>query len=170
MKRTRIEPLENHGGYQISEENPNPGGETLCSPYHHGEDCRGPYLVFPRAHAKVVTNGHPVIPVLCLGAAKAAVLHVENGGEVGQVGSGRRADRELKESGELGTPSEPLEYTTVRLEYQLLAAKTSLLELPSWDEYVASKGLEPGGTASGLTEKLAVNGIDPDAKPLTEVH
>jgi hypothetical protein len=90
MKRIRIEPITT-GRYQISQENPNPGGECLCSPYGHNPDCHGPYIVFKDAH--VITSGRRVIPVICAGTAKDFLMHVESGGEVGMVGSARRTTR-----------------------------------------------------------------------------
>jgi hypothetical protein len=159
-KRIRIEPRTS-GQYQISETNPNPGGQCLCSPYHHGEDCVGPYLVFQRAH--VTTTGRAVIPVICMGTIKAALMHVENGGEVGQVGSGRAADSAF----DGGEPTDPADMVALRAEYQKLGATTVLLDLPSWDEFLASRGREPAGSPTGSsTRALDTNGIDPAARDL----
>ena len=163
MKRIRIEPLTN-GQYTISETNPNPGGETLESPYGATDDIRGPYLVFNRA--QVTTSGRLLYPVISLGTAKAAVVHVENGGEVGQAGSGRPADEKF----DGGEPTDKPDYVTLRSEYQILAAHGSLLELPSWDEFLAEKGLEPDGSpTASSTRRLDQTGIDPTSKDLTAV-
>lgn len=159
-KRIRIEPRSS-GQYQISSTNPNPGGECLCSPYHRGEDCNGPYIVFPRAH--VVTSGRMVIPVICAGTIKAFLLHVEAGGEVGIVGSGRPEDEKF----DGGTPTDGPELKDLRAEYQRMASRTSLLELPSWDEWLAARGHEAGGSPNAAsTRQLDRTGIDPDAKSL----
>jgi hypothetical protein len=159
-KRISIEPRSS-GTFRISATNPNPGGQCLCSPYHRGEDCVGPYLVFPRGH--VVTSGRAVLPVICMGTVKAALLHVEKGGEVAQVGSGRPEDDHF----DGGQPTDSTDLVALRAEYQKLAARTALLDLPSWDEFLASKDHEPEGSPTGAsTRALDVNGIDPDAGDL----
>ena len=166
-KRINIEPRTN-GAYQISQHNPNPGGQTLESPYGKGEDLDGPFIVFPRSH--VTTSGRAVLPVVSAGTLKAALLYIEKGGEVGQVGSARPEDSEFGAAVGVGTPDEPQDYTALRLEYQSRAAREGLAELPSWDEFLAERGYEPGKTsAAGLTRETAQSGIDPDAKALTEV-
>jgi hypothetical protein len=112
-KRISIEPRSS-GTFRISATNPNPGGQCLCSPYHRGEDCVGPYLVFPRGH--VVTSGRAVLPVICMGTVKAALLHVEKGGEVAQVGSGRPEDDHF----DGGQPTDSTDLVALRAEYQKL--------------------------------------------------
>lgn len=160
MKRIRIEPITN-GTFQISATNPNPGGECLCSPYGTGVDCKGPYMVFQRAH--VVTSGRRIIPVICMGSVKAALMHVESGGEVGIVGSGRPEDAGF----DGGTPTDLPDYTRLRTAYQQLATTVPLTELPSWDQYLEEKGYEPGGSpTASATRSTSLTGIDPDAKPL----
>jgi hypothetical protein len=164
MKRIRIEPITT-GRYQISQENPNPGGECLCSPYGHSPDCHGPYLVFQGAH--VITNGHRVIPVICAGTVKAFLLYVEGGGEVGMVGSARPDDKTF----DGGEPTDAPDLARLRAEYQVTAAKTPLVELPSWDEFLEQKGIDPHGTPNAAsTRQLSVTGIDPNAPDLLAMH
>lgn len=162
-KRIRIEPRTT-GSYKISELNPNPGGECLCSPYGHSPDCRGPYIVFHRAH--VTTSGRLVIPVICAGTVKAFLLHVEAGGEVGQVGSARGEDAAF----DGGQPTDPPGLPALRLRYQTLASTVPLSELPSWDEWLETqKNGEDGlysSPNSASTRNLDTTGIDPDALDL----
>jgi hypothetical protein len=163
MKRIRIEPITT-GRYQISQENPNPGGECLCSPYGHSPDCHGPYIVFKDAH--VVTSGRRVIPVICAGTVKTFLLHVESGGEVGMVGSARPDDKDF----DGGEPTDAPDLARLRAEYQVLANKTPLVSLPSWDEFLVEKGLDPHGSPnSSGTRSLNVTGIDPNAPDLVEL-
>ena len=164
MSRRKI-PARSNGAWTLSELNPNPRGETLLSPYGRGEDDAGPYMVFQRAH--VTTGGKIVWPVLPLGAAKEALLHVEGGGEVGQVGSAREEDYRAAEHGE---PTDTPDLVALRREYQAAASQTGLAELLGWDEWLESKGHAAGGSPNASsTRQLSIGGIDPDAKPLTGI-
>lgn len=159
-KRIRLEPLTN-GQYTISETNPNPGGETLEAPYGAAEDIKGPYMVFSRSH--VTTSGRLVWPVISLGSAKAAVMHVERGGEVGVAGSGRPNDAPVSE------PDDTPTLESARREYQSEATRTSLAHLESWDIWLEGRYPElvgVGAPNASATRATAVSGIDPDAKPL----
>lgn len=161
--RRRIEPR-SAGRYVLSEENPNPSGVCACG--FGAEDCTGPYIVFTDTNVISYTlRGAKQLErlVVCAGTAKEAVMRIERGDDIGQVGPTRPGEPR-------GLDAETVGLEGLRREYQQLAAEITLAELPGWDEWLRSKGLEPNGTPNASsTRQTAVTDIDPDAESLTQV-
>lgn len=150
-KRINI-PTNGANRFVVSDSNPNPHGECLCSPDGRNEDCHGPFAVFTHSEMRPV-GGKAPLPVLSVGCAKAAVLQVERGGEIAHVGAASVADASF----DGGVPDEPPDAQALKVQYEQLATEVPLTELPSWDEYKRQHGV------TAARRPLSTTGIDPNA-------
>lgn len=157
-KRINI-PTNGADRFVVSGTNPNPHGECLCSPDGRHTDCHGPFMVFTHSEMRPV-GGKAPLPVLSVGCAKSAVLKVERGGEIAQVGAASIED----ENFDGGEPDDAPGEQALKAQYEQLQTRVGLSELPSWDEYKAEHGLVGG------KRPLATTGIDPNAKSLVEAR
>lgn len=145
--------------YVLSERNPNPHGECLCSPTGRHEDCTGPYLVFTHANLEQV-GGKAPLAVLSAACAKSAVVAIERGDEIGVVGSGSAADDQF----DGGEPTEPEDEVALKALYEAYVRDVGLLEAMDWDTY----RVENGFGAKRAARPLEVTGIDPNESALLQ--
>lgn len=160
-KQRRSIPTRGANRFIVSERNPNAHGECLCSPTGRHEDCTGPFMVFTHADLAAV-GGKAPLAVVSVGCAKAAVLHVERGEELSQVGSGSAADDEF----DGGEPTEPEDEQALKAQYEVYVRDTGLMGAMDWDDYRK----EHGFPKHRARRPLETTGIDPHAKSILQAR
>jgi hypothetical protein len=160
-KPVRRVPTNGADRYIVSEQNPNDtcGGHCACG--QHPPDQHGPFIVFAAEAAPHA--GRRVQVVVCAPCAKSAVVAIERGDEVARVGAGGAEDRAF----DGGEPDQTEDYQALKARYEKEAVGTSLLELPSFDEWLAAQGAAP--RAANLV-RHSTTGIDPNATSLVQAR
>lgn len=159
-KITRRVPTTGANHFVVSELNPNESCGGLCACGSKPHDQQGPYIVFA---GEIVQNGKRVRPVVCTPCAKAAVIHVEQGGEVAVVGAGSAADLEF----DGGQPTASADYQGLKKRYESEMAGRELRDMPTLHEWLKSNGHDVYGDATG---GLSKTGVDPNATSLVQAR